>query len=201
MYIAEPPVLSPAISFIAAIAMFTKTAAYTTFLEDESCGAAFRIVRAPLERLKRLAKVRDWTLPDPTLGKVTSVTFTGNCHENILAAGELTCDARMRLQFCVYLSHFRLCTDPRHNRLRPTKALVRSFPARLLSIPLAHTMSLKGSVRMDAIVAPNGTVRSVVLRGGHPVLARAAQSAIMKLRWEPTAHETREPIEVKFDPQ
>jgi hypothetical protein len=62
-------------------------------------------------------------------------------------------------------------------------------------------MSLKGSVRMDAIVAPNGTVRSVVLRGGHPVLAHAAQSAIMKWRWEPTAHETREPIEVKFDPQ
>jgi len=66
---------------------------------------------------------------------------------------------------------------------------------------LARTMSLKGSVRMDAIVAPNGTVRSVVLRGGHPVLAQAAQSAIMKWRWEPTAHETREPIEVKFDPQ
>jgi TonB family protein len=66
---------------------------------------------------------------------------------------------------------------------------------------LARTMSLKGSVRMDAIVSPNGTVRSVVLRGGHPVLAQAAQSAIMKWRWEPTAHETREPIEVKFDPQ
>ena len=66
---------------------------------------------------------------------------------------------------------------------------------------LARTMSLKGSVRMDAMVSPNGTVRSVVLRGGHPVLAQAAQNAIMKWRWEPTAHETREPIEVRFDPQ
>lgn len=66
---------------------------------------------------------------------------------------------------------------------------------------LARTMSLKGNVRMDAMVSPNGTVRSVVLRGGHPVLAQAAQNAILKWRWEPAAHETREPIEVKFDPQ
>jgi len=65
---------------------------------------------------------------------------------------------------------------------------------------LARTMSLRGSVRVDAIVAPNGTVRSVVLRGGHPVLAQAAQTAVMKWRWEPAAHETREPIEVKFNP-
>ena len=62
-------------------------------------------------------------------------------------------------------------------------------------------MSLRGSVRLDAVVAPNGTVRSVVLRGGHPVLAQAAQSAIMKWRWEPANHDTHEPIEVKFDPQ
>jgi TonB family protein len=62
-------------------------------------------------------------------------------------------------------------------------------------------MSLKGNVRMDAVVSPNGTVRSVVLRGGHPVLAQAAQNAIMKWRWEPASRETREPIEVKFDPQ
>jgi len=66
---------------------------------------------------------------------------------------------------------------------------------------LARTMSLKGSVRVDAVVAANGTVRSVVLRGGHPVLAQAAQSAIMKWRWEPAPHETHEPIEVRFDPQ
>src|SRR5262249_35579249 len=33
---------------------------------------------------------------------------------------------------------------------------------------LARTMSLKGSVRMDAVVAPNGTVRSVVLKGRPP---------------------------------
>jgi len=66
---------------------------------------------------------------------------------------------------------------------------------------LARTMSLKGNVRVDAVVSPGGSVRTVYLKGGHPVLAQAAQNAIMKWRWEPASHETREPIEVKFDPQ
>jgi len=66
---------------------------------------------------------------------------------------------------------------------------------------LARTMNLKGSVRVDALVAPNGTVRSVQVRGGHPVLAEAAEHAIRKWRWQPAAHETTEPIEVRFDPQ
>jgi len=30
---------------------------------------------------------------------------------------------------------------------------------------------------------------------------RAAQDAIYKWKWAPASHETREPIEVKFDPQ
>jgi TonB family protein len=66
---------------------------------------------------------------------------------------------------------------------------------------MARTMNLKGSVRIDAQVAPDGTVKSVEVRGGHPVLAQAAEHAIRKWRWRPAAHETRELIEIKFDPQ
>jgi outer membrane biosynthesis protein TonB len=62
-------------------------------------------------------------------------------------------------------------------------------------------MNLRGSVKADALVEPNGVVKSVEVKGGHPVLVRAAQSAIYKWKWAPAAHETREPIEVKFDPQ
>jgi len=39
------------------------------------------------------------------------------------------------------------------------------------------------------------------VRGGHPILAEAAEKAIRKWRWQPAAHETREPVEVKFNPQ
>jgi TonB family protein len=66
---------------------------------------------------------------------------------------------------------------------------------------MARSMNLKGSVRMDALVAPNGTVKSVEVKGGHPVLVQAAQHAIYKWKWAPASHETREPIEVKFNPE
>ena len=66
---------------------------------------------------------------------------------------------------------------------------------------MARTMNLKGIVKVDAVVAGNGTVRSVEIRGGHPLLVQAAESAIRKWKWEPAGHETREPVEFKFDPQ
>jgi hypothetical protein len=61
-------------------------------------------------------------------------------------------------------------------------------------------MNIRGSVKAEALVKPNGVVKSVDVKGGHPVLVRA-QEAIYRWKWEPSAHETREPIEVKFDPQ
>jgi TonB family protein len=103
------------------------------------------------------------------------------------------------LGVCLVVSGVRRCpaqqTETAETNRKVVTRISPVYPA------LARTMSLKGNVRMDAVVSPNGTVRSVVLRGGHPVLAQAAQSAIMKWRWEPATHETREPIEVKFDPQ
>jgi len=66
---------------------------------------------------------------------------------------------------------------------------------------LARTMSLKGLVKVEAVVAPNGTVKSVETKGGHPVLVQAAQNAIRQWKYEPSSHETREAIEIQFTPQ
>jgi|ERR1043166_3757774 TonB family protein len=65
---------------------------------------------------------------------------------------------------------------------------------------LARTMNLKGLVRAEAVVAPNGTVKSVEGKGGHPVLVQAAQNAIRQWKYEPSSHETRESIEIQFNP-
>ena len=66
---------------------------------------------------------------------------------------------------------------------------------------MARTMNLRGNVKAEAVVEPNGVVKSVEVRGGHPVLVRAAQDAIYKWKWAPATRETREPIEVRFDPR
>jgi TonB family protein len=66
---------------------------------------------------------------------------------------------------------------------------------------MARVMNLKGSVKVDALVAANGTVKTVTVKGGNPVLVQAAENAIRKWRWQSAAHETVEPIEFKFDPR
>jgi len=67
--------------------------------------------------------------------------------------------------------------------------------------PIARTMNIRGIVKIDVLVAPNGTVKSMEIKGGHPILAQAAQSAIIRWKWEPAAHETTELLEVKFNPE
>src|SRR5437870_13667498 len=73
--------------------------------------------------------------------------------------------------------------------------IVPSYPQ------LARTMNLKGTVRIEALVAPNGVVKSVSVKGGHPVLVQAAEDADQKWRWEPATTETHEPIEFRLEPK
>jgi outer membrane biosynthesis protein TonB len=50
------------------------------------------------------------------------------------------------------------------------------------------------------LVGPNGKVKYVDVKGGNPVLADAAQSALRQWKWEPSAHETHESVELRFNP-
>jgi TonB family protein len=65
---------------------------------------------------------------------------------------------------------------------------------------LARSMHIQGSVRTDVLVAANGKVKSVEVKGGHPLLGQAAQDAVRQWMWEPAAHETHESIELRFNP-
>ncbi len=65
---------------------------------------------------------------------------------------------------------------------------------------MLKSMNVRGTVKAEALVAPNGTVKLVNVKGGHPVLGQAAQRAIYMWKWAPASHETRELIEVRFDP-
>lgn len=63
---------------------------------------------------------------------------------------------------------------------------------------LARPMRLEGSVKVNVLVAPNGTVKSMRAVGGSPILLKAAQDAIDKWRWAPGSQETSELIEFHF---
>ncbi len=64
---------------------------------------------------------------------------------------------------------------------------------------LAHSMNIHGVVKLAAIVAPNGAVKSVEVKGGHPLLTQSAVTAVGHWKFEPQPHETTELIEIKFD--
>jgi TonB family protein len=64
--------------------------------------------------------------------------------------------------------------------------------------PLARSMALQGVVRIEAIVSPDGSVKTLGAVGGHPVLVQAAESAVRQWRWERAPHESRESVELKF---
>jgi TonB family protein len=60
---------------------------------------------------------------------------------------------------------------------------------------------LEGTVRLLVTVAPDGTVKSLQIRGGHPLLAHAAEAAVYKWRWITAKEGSEENVEVKFHPQ
>jgi TonB family protein len=64
----------------------------------------------------------------------------------------------------------------------------------------ARSFHISGTVKVDALVAPNGTVKSIEVKGGHPLLAQSAENAVRHWKWEPAAHETHETVELRFNP-
>ena len=64
---------------------------------------------------------------------------------------------------------------------------------------LARRMNIKGSVKVEVVVAPNGTVKDAKVVGGHPVLASAALDAVKKWRFEPAATESTGMVDFKFE--
>ncbi len=66
---------------------------------------------------------------------------------------------------------------------------------------LARKMRLQGVVRIEAVVKPNGTVKSTRVLGGNPVLVDAATDAVTKWKFETASGETTEIVQVTFTPQ
>lgn len=65
---------------------------------------------------------------------------------------------------------------------------------------LARQMNLTGAVRLLVMVSANGTMKSVEVKGGSPLLVQSAEAALHNWRWEKTDHETSELVEFNFHP-
>jgi TonB family protein len=65
---------------------------------------------------------------------------------------------------------------------------------------MARAFKLSGIVKLEVLVQSNGSVKSMEVKGGSPVLAQSAQSAVHGWKWEKADHETMELVEFQFNP-
>jgi TonB family protein len=66
---------------------------------------------------------------------------------------------------------------------------------------VARRMGVYGIVKLSVVVAPNGTVRSSKVIGGHPVLVNAAMDAMKQWKFESAPTESSGIVEFKFQPK
>jgi TonB family protein len=64
---------------------------------------------------------------------------------------------------------------------------------------LAKKMHIHGAVRVEAIVRPNGSVKSTRVLGGNPVLVEAAADAVAKWKFVASQGETTEVVQLIFN--
>lgn len=82
---------------------------------------------------------------------------------------------------------------PANNRQLKTK-IMPEYPE------LARQFQIKGSVRLELLVKPDGHVQKINVLGGNPVLAQAAILAVRKWRYEPANAESNIVVKLDFDP-
>ena len=64
---------------------------------------------------------------------------------------------------------------------------------------IASRMGLYGTVKLQVVVTPNGTVKEAKPLGGHPILINAALEAVKKWRFETASAESSGTVEFKFE--
>ena len=63
---------------------------------------------------------------------------------------------------------------------------------------IAKRMNISGIVKLIVVVAPNGSVKSTKVLGGHPMLVSAAEDAVKKWKFESGPEESSGIVEFSF---
>src|SRR5260370_10404008 len=66
---------------------------------------------------------------------------------------------------------------------------------------LARRLHVTGVVKLEVLIRPNGSVKSIKAVGGNPVFIEAATVAVDKWKFEARPDETTEVVQLVFDPR
>lgn len=91
---------------------------------------------------------------------------------------------------------------PSHDQAQDSSDSNRKVVAKVMpQYPVVlRSMNIQGTVRADVLVAPDGKVESVEVKGGHPLLAQAAENALRQWKWATAAHESHQIVNLVFKP-
>lgn len=109
---------------------------------------------------------------------------------------------KSRISFALFVLFAILTFAPNYALTQETSESGRKLVSKVVPLypGIARSMRIQGTVRADVLVAPNGKVTSIEVKGGHPLLAQAAQEALRQWKWEVASHETHESVELRFNP-
>jgi TonB family protein len=77
------------------------------------------------------------------------------------------------------------------------KSIIRPIP---VYPEVAKRLNLEGTVRIEAVVGPDGQIKGTKVIGGHPVLVESALRALRDWKYEKASSETTVQLEFKFHP-
>jgi TonB family protein len=63
---------------------------------------------------------------------------------------------------------------------------------------LARRMNVIGKVKLEAVIAPDGHVKSTRVVGGHPLLVQTCQDALKEWKFVASSEETTQIVEFEF---
>jgi protein TonB len=63
---------------------------------------------------------------------------------------------------------------------------------------IARRMNITGTVKTEIVISTDGTIKSVKVLGGHPLLVDAVQKALRRWKYAPSGSETTLQLDFKF---
>jgi TonB family protein len=100
-----------------------------------------------------------------------------------------------RLPLCLMCLISSFFSPPLWPQELSRRVISRAIPA---VPPLAKKLHLTGRVKLEVIVAPNGSVTSARPVGGSPVFEQSAVAAVRKWKFERSAKETKGVVVIDF---
>jgi len=125
---------------------------------------------------------------------MTHILLAGGSEE--LGETKAICKSRLDLfSYVTWLFILVLALAQRSAAQQDRKVIKKINPEYPL---IAKKLNLQGTVRVEITIAPEGSVSSIAILGGNPVLSQAVDEAVKQWKYASVPEESKKILEFKF---